>query len=79
MYAYSTGARRKSVETTKCNLDAETQRFVYNNVFTPTKNAKREAMHVDLTAGSEKLFIALASAGTESRCPASLEGDVGIL
>ena len=43
------------------------------------RSAKREAMHVDLTAGSEKLFIALASAGAESRGPASLEGDVGIL
>ena len=43
------------------------------------RSAKREAMHANLTAGSEKLFIALASAGAESRGPASLEGDVGIL
>ena len=27
----------KGVETTKCNLDAETQRFVYYNVFIPTE------------------------------------------
>ena len=79
MCAYSTGARQKSVEPIKCNWEAETQRFVHSNVFTPTKSAKREAMHVDLTAGSEKLFIALASAGAGSRCPARREGDVGIL